>query len=117
MKGRVDFSTAQQHNYKMIENKLPVFDWSALDALTDEEVIARAESDPDNPPLTEEQLKRTRRVLSTRPLRFRLGLSQEAFAERSKFHWECCVTGNSGGNSLTRLPRHTCASSAEFQKL
>ena len=66
----------------MTENKLPVFDLEALKALTDEEVIARAESDPDNPPLTEEQLKRMKRVPPSRPLRFRLGLSQEAFAER-----------------------------------
>ncbi len=58
------------------------FDWSAFDALTEEELVARAESDPDNPPLTEEQLKRMKRVPPSRPLRFRLGLSQEAFAER-----------------------------------
>ena len=58
------------------------FDWSAFDALTDEELLARAESDPDNPPLTEEQLKRMKRVSPMRPLRFRLGLSQETFAER-----------------------------------
>ena len=66
----------------MIENKLPVFDLEALKALSDEEVIARAESDHDNPPLTEGQLKRIKRVPPSRPLRFRLGLSQEAFAER-----------------------------------
>ena len=58
------------------------FDWSAFDALTDEELQARAESDPDNLPLSEEQLMRMKRVSPMRPLRFRLGLSQEAFAER-----------------------------------
>ena len=73
---------AKQGTMEMTENKPPVFDLEALKALTDEEVIARAESDPDNPPLTEEQLKRMKRVPPTRPLRFRLDLSQEAFAER-----------------------------------
>jgi hypothetical protein len=31
-------------------------DWARLDAMTDEEIEANALSDPDNPPLTEEQL-------------------------------------------------------------
>lgn len=31
-------------------------DWAKLDALTDEEIEAAALSDPDNPPLTDEQL-------------------------------------------------------------
>jgi putative transcriptional regulator len=36
----------------------PEVDWAALDAMTDEEVEAAALADPDNPPLTEEQLAR-----------------------------------------------------------
>ena len=36
-------------------------DWARLDALTDEEITAAALSDPDNPPLTDEQLARFRR--------------------------------------------------------
>jgi putative transcriptional regulator len=63
-------------------NKTPMFDLEALKAMTDEEVIARALTDPDNPPLTDEQLRSMKRVSPMRPLRFRLGLSQEAFAER-----------------------------------
>jgi putative transcriptional regulator len=31
-----------------------------LDAMTDEEITAAAESDPDNPPLTDEELERVR---------------------------------------------------------
>ena len=31
-----------------------------LDAMTDEEITAAAESDPDNPPLTDEELARIR---------------------------------------------------------
>jgi putative transcriptional regulator len=38
--------------------------------------------DPENPPSTEEQLKRMRRVSLAKHLRFKLGLSQAAFAER-----------------------------------
>jgi len=37
-------------------------DWSGFDALTDEEVHARALADPDAQPLTEERLARMRRV-------------------------------------------------------
>jgi putative transcriptional regulator len=52
--------------------------------LTEEEIEAAAMSDPDNPPLTEEQLKRMKRVPRVRTLRRALGLTQEEFAER--FH-------------------------------
>lgn len=37
-------------------------DWARLDAMTDEEVLAAARSDPDAQPLTEAQLKPMRRV-------------------------------------------------------
>jgi putative transcriptional regulator len=56
-------------------------DWQRLDAMTDEEITAAALADPDNPPLTKEQLAQFRR---SRPLckivRNRLGLTREAFA-------------------------------------
>jgi putative transcriptional regulator len=52
--------------------------------MTDEEVHAAALSDPDNPPLTEEQLKHLKRVPRVRTLRRALGLTQEEFAAR--FH-------------------------------
>jgi putative transcriptional regulator len=38
--------------------------------------------DPENPPATEEQLKRARRISLAKHLRFKLGLTQTAFAER-----------------------------------
>ncbi len=57
-------------------------DWAKADALTDEEVIARALTDPDNPPSTPEQLARARRVSLAKFTRFKLGLSQEEFARR-----------------------------------
>jgi putative transcriptional regulator len=52
--------------------------------MTDEEVHAAALSDPDNPPLSEEQLKQLKRVPRVRTLRRALGLTQEEFAAR--FH-------------------------------
>jgi putative transcriptional regulator len=67
---------------EMTANKTPAFDLEALKAMTDEEVTARALKDPDNPPLTDKEIEDVRRRISMRPLRFRLGLSQEAFAER-----------------------------------
>jgi len=56
-------------------------DWARLDAMTDEEVIAAALSDPDARPLTPEQLAKMRRVSRVRVLRRRLGMTQAEFAE------------------------------------
>lgn len=50
--------------------------------MTEEEIEAAARSDPDNPPLTEEQLKQLKRVPRVRTLRRALGLTQEEFAAR-----------------------------------
>jgi putative transcriptional regulator len=33
-------------------------DWARLEAMTDEQITAASESDPDNPPLTDEELGR-----------------------------------------------------------
>jgi putative transcriptional regulator len=57
-------------------------DWARLDAMTDEEIIANALADPDNPPLSAEQRARLRPVAAAKGLRWRLGLTQVAFAER-----------------------------------
>jgi putative transcriptional regulator len=51
-----------------------------LDALIDEQIIAAAESDPDNPPLTDEQLALMGRVKHIQRARRASGLTQEAFA-------------------------------------
>lgn len=37
-------------------------EWARLDAMTEEEIEANALSDPDNPPLTDEELARLRPV-------------------------------------------------------
>lgn len=59
-------------------------DWAHLDAMTEEEIEANALSDPDNPPLTDEELSGMKRIPNPREIRTRLNLTQEQFAER--FH-------------------------------
>ena len=56
-------------------------DWERVRAMTDEEVMAAALSDPDAQPLTPEQLARMRRVPRVKWLRQRLGMTQVEFAE------------------------------------
>jgi putative transcriptional regulator len=56
-------------------------DGARLDAMTDEEIVAAALSDPDAQPLTPEQLARMRRVSRVKLLRQRLGMTQAEFAE------------------------------------
>jgi putative transcriptional regulator len=68
---------------KTPENK-PKHDWSAADALTEEQIHAAAMADPDAWPMTEEEWSRARRVPRTVTLRRLLKLSQEEFAAR--FH-------------------------------
>ena len=57
-------------------------DWARLEAMTEEEIEANALSDPDNPPLTDEELARMRPVPNSRRIRERLKLTQEQFATR-----------------------------------
>jgi putative transcriptional regulator len=56
-------------------------DWARLDAMSDEEVVAAALSDPDARPRTPEQLSKMRRVSRVRLLRQRLGMTQMEFAD------------------------------------
>ena len=56
-------------------------DWSRLDALTDEEVLARAMTDPDNAPLSKDDLKRMKRRPRAYVIRRALRMTQEEFAE------------------------------------
>jgi putative transcriptional regulator len=48
--------------------------------MTDAEITAAAESDPDNPPLTDEELDRMQAIQRVRAVRAHTGLSQSAFA-------------------------------------
>jgi putative transcriptional regulator len=56
-------------------------DWSRLDGMSDADVTAAAQSDPDAQPFTSEQLAGMRRVSRVKALRQRLGMTQEAFAQ------------------------------------
>jgi putative transcriptional regulator len=56
-------------------------DWSRIKAMTDQEVLAAARSDPDAQPLTPTQLAKMRRVSRVKALRERLGMTQAEFAE------------------------------------
>ena len=57
-------------------------DWARQEAMTEEEIEANALSEPDNPPLTYEELAQMRPVPNPRRIRERLKLTQEQFAER-----------------------------------
>ena len=56
-----------------------------LDAMTEEEIEAAALSDPDCPPLTDEQLSRMTRITVAKSARWRSGLTPQAFAETFGF--------------------------------
>ncbi len=58
------------------------FDWSAVDALTDGQILAAAMAGPDAQPITEENFKKTRLVPRTITIRRALKLSQGEFAAR-----------------------------------
>jgi putative transcriptional regulator len=55
-------------------------DWDRVSAMTEDEVTAAAQADPDAPPMMEEQLSRMRRLPDIKALRTRLGMTQEQFA-------------------------------------
>ena len=55
-------------------------DWDRVRAMTEEEIDANAAADPDNPPLTPEELSRMRLVPDPKRIRQRLGMTQEQFA-------------------------------------
>ena len=55
--------------------------WARVDRMTDRDVIAAAQSDPDAQPLAARELKGMRRVSRIKVLRQRLGMTQEVFAQ------------------------------------
>ena len=64
-------------NTQPIESKT---DWARLDAMTEEEIEANALSDPDNPPISDEELKHFRRLPNLQQIRADLNLTQEEFS-------------------------------------
>ena len=57
------------------------FDWSEFDALTDEQVLAEAISDPDAQPITAHDSKRMKRKPRCYSIRTELRMTQEEFAD------------------------------------
>jgi putative transcriptional regulator len=57
-------------------------DWARLDVMVDEVVVATALDDPDAQPLSQDDLKRMKRMSRAKTLRRALGLTQEEFAAR-----------------------------------
>jgi putative transcriptional regulator len=57
-------------------------DWTLVEALAGEQVLQNALADPDNPPLTDEQLARMRRIRDPQEIRQRLGLTQREFSQQ-----------------------------------
>jgi putative transcriptional regulator len=55
-------------------------DWEAFDNLSDEEVLALAESDPDAPPTSVADLQKFGRVVNVKEIRKQLAMTQEEFA-------------------------------------
>jgi putative transcriptional regulator len=55
-------------------------DYARLNAMSEDEIEANALSDPDNPPLTDEELKRFHRIQSPKEIRQKLQMTQEQFA-------------------------------------
>jgi putative transcriptional regulator len=61
--------------------KLTADECARLDAMTEEEINAAAQSDPDNPPFTEEELQKMADVRFIQSVRESTGLSQAKFAK------------------------------------
>jgi putative transcriptional regulator len=57
-------------------------DWTRVEALTGEQALQNALADEDNPPLTDDQLARMRRVPDPQEIRQRLGLTQREFSRQ-----------------------------------
>jgi len=51
-------------------------------SMTDEEISAAAQADPDAKPMTEQELKTVRRIPRVKTMRRALGITQEEFATR-----------------------------------
>lgn len=66
----------------------PWTDWARIEAMTDEEIQANAESDPDSFISTDEQLERGVLGREIRLLRQGLSLTQEQFADRFGISFE-----------------------------
>jgi putative transcriptional regulator len=75
-------------------------DWERFDALTEEEVTAAALSDPDNPPLTDEELAEMRPVPIPPKIREELGMTPLEFAEAFDLPLDAVLTWEAYGTVI-----------------
>lgn len=84
-------------------------DWKRLAEMTEEEIEANARSDPDNPPISDEELKFFRHLVNAREIRQRQQLTQQQFSDRYRIplgtlrDWE--QRGRFPGGAATTLLR------------
>ena len=77
-----DSDTVRYRRNRRRPARLTAEEEARLDARSEAAIETVAATDPDNPPLTPEQLDRGRRVVAVAGLRHRLGLTQDEFARR-----------------------------------
>jgi putative transcriptional regulator len=77
-----DCDDRDEPNGTVGEQRTGKTDWTRVEALTGEQALQNALADPDNPPLTDDQLARMRRVPDPREIRQRLGLTQREFSRQ-----------------------------------
>jgi putative transcriptional regulator len=84
-------------------------DWKRLAEMTEEEIEANALADPDNPPISDEELKFFRHLVNVRKIRERQQLTQKQFSDRYRIplgtlrDWE--QRGRFPGGAATTLLR------------
>ncbi len=81
--------------FNLDRTNLPMLDSSQaarLDAMTDAELTAQAADDPDNPPLTDDELARIASARRVRAIRAQTGLSQQRFAATYRINLARCAT-------------------------
>ena len=77
-------------------------DWKCLEAMTEEEVMAAALSDPDAQPISPERLAKARRAPLAKVVRHKLRLSREEFSAAYGIPRRRCAPGNGTTPSLPR---------------
>jgi putative transcriptional regulator len=77
-----DFDNSDKTKRAENSHRTSKTDWTRVAALTGEQALENALADPDNPPLTDEQLARLRRIPNPQETRQNLGLTQRAFSKQ-----------------------------------
>ena len=89
---------------------------AAIDALTPEEIEENARNDPDNPPMTDDELRRLRLARRVQQIRASRGMPQSEFAQLYALLQRCLKIGSGGVPSRTLWPWLTWRQSATSLK-